>query len=282
MQTTAPLCAPGGRLSLSATNPVADGGDTTLLYYLPYIHSLVPLWNAAANAWEYRSIPDSGVSINRTGENPRNIDVYATFNDALPGGIGIDVQGWTSDTARFIPRSRKNGVQILTFSSGSQPIKTLLGTIRMAGASGNAKMFDTDGKRFVSNAYNKVRKRLLMLEGTATWTVATNAWIAWNGNTANRVEVVSCEGDSTPSLTAKLRAGGNQNTYVGLGVAINSTSSPEVYAFGLGGDANLIVPFVRPIASGYNYFIPLNTSTSGGGVTVYGGVDSTLFGTWEC
>ena len=282
MQTTAPLCAPGGRLTLSSSNPTGDGSNTTLLYYLPYVHSLVPLWNAAANAWEYRSIPDSGISINRVGDNPRNADIYATFNDALPGGLGIDIQSWASDTTRAIPRSRKSGIQILTYNSGDQPIKTLLGTIRMIGANGNAKMYDTDGKRFVSNAYNRVRKRLLLLEGTATWNVTLNSWTNWNNNSANRLEVVSCDADPVFDVGLKVRAAGNPNTYLGSGIAVDNVVSPEVYTFGLAGDTNLITLFTRPIGIGYHYLAPLLMSTAGTAVTVYGGVDTTFFGTWDC
>jgi hypothetical protein len=101
LQTDRPLCFPGGRLTLSASNPVADVSNSTTFYYLPYAHGVVPFWNANLQMWEYRPIPENGITINRPNDNPRIVDVYAQAYENLPNTFGIDLQSWTSDTTRL-------------------------------------------------------------------------------------------------------------------------------------------------------------------------------------
>lgn len=281
LQTDQPICFPGGRLTLSASNPVADVSSSTTFWYLPYTHGVVPFWNNAAQLWEYRPIPESGISITRTTDNPRIVDVYAQAYENQPNSFGIDLQSWQSDTTRLRPLVRKHGIHAINFSTVESPLRTYLGSIRFIGAMGAATMTDTATQRFVFNAYNRVSKRLFKYEPLSEWTYNSSSWRPFNNSNLNRIEMVDGIGSGVVDLTFATRSISAPGIFAGFGLGVDIATTITDSYFGASGDHSLTGRLSRVIGAGYHYVQAMEASISG--VTnFYSGNASGLQGTWQC
>jgi hypothetical protein len=282
LQTNAPLCFPGGRLTLSASNPVADVNSTTTLHYLPFTHGVVPFWNNSLQVWEYRPIPDNGISINRAGDNPRIVDVYATTRPNELNTFGIDLQTWTNDTTRFIPLTRKNGIHVVNFSSSEIPLRTYLGTIRMIGSPGAATMTDTVTQRFLFNAYNRVSRRVIRYEPSFSWQYTGATWRPWNNSTVNRVEIVDGLGTGMLDLTFSARAACAAGVYAQYGLGVDTNTAVTDSYMNSNSDQTVVMRLARALGLGYHYCQALESVATAGSPTFYGQNYLGLQGTWQC
>lgn len=280
LQTDRPICFPGGRLTLSATNPVADGSGVSTFYYLPYAHGVVPFWNHKLQLWEYRPIPENGISITRPTDNPRIVDVYAQAYENLPNEFGIDLQTWQSDTTRLRPLVRKHGIHAIDFTSGVSPLRTYLGSIRFVGATGSATMTDTVTQRFVFNAYNQVSKRLIRHEPQPYWTYNNTAWRPQNNNLSNRVEVLDGTGQGILDLTYSARSAVPSGCYGQYGMGVDSLTLTDGYFVNTGDNA-VASRLCRTVGVGSHYVQALESAVNGT-ATFYSGNAHGLQGTWQC
>jgi hypothetical protein len=282
LQTDRPICFPGGRLTLSSTNPIADGSNATTFYYLPYAHGIVPFWNNAGQYWEYRPIPENGITITRSTDNPRVIDVYAQAYENLPNTFGIDVQTWTNDTTRAIPLVRKDGILCLSYNTQNTPLRTYLGSIRFIGATGAARMVDSETQRFVFNAYNQVNKRVIRYEPAGSWTYSINAWRPLHNSTLNRIEVVDGIGTGILDLSLTVRANTPSGSYTQGGISIDNINNPDVYTVSNVGDHNQAMRLCRSVGVGYHYAQALEFVFGGGMATYISSNTTGLQGVWQC
>jgi hypothetical protein len=141
--STAPVA--GGRLTLSGTDPLpsADQLAATTLYYLPFEHGQISLWNGSAYAlytFTSASIALTGLTANT------NYDAYAYQNS---GTVTLELVAWTNDTTRATALTRNLGV----LSKMGDVTRRYLGTIRITGTTGQCE--DSDANRFVVNWFNR-------------------------------------------------------------------------------------------------------------------------------
>ncbi|NJO79163.1 MAG: hypothetical protein HC827_12010 [Cyanobacteria bacterium RM1_2_2] len=282
LQTNHPICFPGGRLTLSATNPIADVSGATTFYYLPYAHGVVPFWNNALSVWEYRPIPEAGLSLTRPTENPRIVDVFATTRPNEPNTFGMDIQSWTNDTTRFIPMFRKNGVPVVAYTGGETPLRTYLGSIRFVGSNGAATMMDTVTQRFVFNAHNRVKKRVLRYEPTFNWTYTGTPWRQWNNSSLNRIEIVDGIGSELLDLTFTARAICPANVYAQYGLGVDTNANVTDSYINGNGDQTVVARLSRVLGLGYHYCQAMESVATPGTPTFFGQGYLGLQGTWQC
>lgn len=283
IQTDLPIVRPGGRLSLSSANPVANGSDATGFYYLPYDHALLPVYVDLHERWEYRRIPDAGISYSLTGLNPGPFDIYAqSANNS--NGFAIALQGWSNDISRFRSLTRKDGILCLDYTGTSASRRTYLGTIRLTGSAGSAKAQDSDTQRLVFNAYNRVLKRMQRRETASSWTYNSSTWRPFNNSTANRLEIVDGIGQGVLNLTLTGRASIPSGGYAFMSCMANATNggtTPIGTISGIGStsDETLCLNYDFNTSLGYSYF-QATEAALGGTATFYGQGYSELRASW--
>lgn len=201
---------PGGRVTLTTAVPVtvSDVAAATTVYYTPYKHDVVRIYDGAA--WTYYEFTELSLPLDsdsgHTGyhQSGKNFDLFVV-NDAGTRRLGTG-PAWTSDTARgtgagTTELERKNGIwtnkvsMTLRFGSASGNTITVpanrgtyVGTMR---ASANGQCEDSLAKRFLWNMYNRVARPLQRLESTDNWTYTTATIRQANGSTANQIEFVA-------------------------------------------------------------------------------------------
>jgi hypothetical protein len=205
-ETTQFYPQPGGRLTLSATLPVAEvGGGSTMLYYLPYLHDRVPLWNGYAI--QVVSVTN-GVSLNLTSVGLAINSVYDVFGFiSATGAMNLEVLVWTDLHNRATNITVQNGLPC----KQTDATRLYLGTFYTP--SGN-QIYDVgtgvgsggQPKRYLWNYYNRVQRHIVMYDNTASWSWATNAWRVMRGLTPpnGTVEMVRGNNDDEVILYATL------------------------------------------------------------------------------
>lgn len=285
LETDEPLVTPGGRLSLSSSNAVADVSTASTIYYLPYNHSILPLFDNNAQRWKYLKIPDAGF-VAATGLLPSyTYDIYAFYNPST-GSLGLGTQAWSSATSRLISLIRR-GLPVLDYgASVSDRYCVLLGTVRTTGTGTDGRMQDNTTQRLVWNAHNRVNKRISRVESTASWTYNGTAWRQWNNSAANRLEVVDGFGTGLLDLVGQWRAAPPSGIYAtfAYGVDTTATATDNYAAIPYsGGFLNSITTrFCRAVGAGYHYVQALEAVSGTGTVTFYGEGVQGMQGRWEC
>ena len=149
---------PGGRLSLSSTEPVpiTDQAAKTAIFYLPYIHDKIDLWNGSS--YKMYTIP-GGMSLTPTLAASKVYDVFCYLSGSTPVlELG---PAWTNDTTR--------ATDVVWHSNYGRKIKSGDATRRWLGAvatDSSAKLNDynlynpsaSSCLRTVYNAHNQVAR----------------------------------------------------------------------------------------------------------------------------
>lgn len=282
LQTDYPICMPGGRLTLSASNPIADGSGVSTLYYLPQEHSVLPLWNASAAGWVYRAIPNTGVSLSVASLLGNTAyDVCAYLNG---GSISLSATAWSSSTARATALDR-NSIYTLNTGSGNAARSTYLGSIYTQGATGSATLTDNTNLRLIYNAYRRSSKTLYRTEAVASWTYSSAAWRQWNNSGLNRVWMFDGIGTGILDLTFSARVNTPAGSYGQIGIGIDSITLPAggvALAGAVALDTNISQRIAGTPGLGLHYVQALEYTAGGGNVTYYGGSVNGLTGTWQC
>ena len=180
-QVTPPNLIPGGRLSLSSSDPVpsSDLSAQGTLYYLPFMDSKIEIYTG--NRWVTYDI-GTGISLSLTGlATATNYDVFAIVSSGSPA---LTTTAWSTATARATALTTVDGVQV---QSGTTT-RRYLGTIRTSAAS---QCSDTAAQRFVHNYYHRQRRPMYKLDGGVTsYTYASTTYQQARAQTANKCELV--------------------------------------------------------------------------------------------
>lgn len=171
---------PGGRLSLASGDPLPATDQTakTTVYYTPYVHNFISLY--ADGAWTWNLIgSEKSVSVPATTNTP--FDVFG-YLDA--GDLAIETLSWTNDTTRATALARQDGFLVKSGDS----TRLYLGTCRTTASSGQCE--DSENKRFVWNAFNRVDRRLFKNISGSGYTYSTNTYRQANADSANQVAFV--------------------------------------------------------------------------------------------
>lgn len=206
---------PGGRLTLETGVPVSTSDQTakTTIYYTPYIHDKIALFNGTA--WELMSF--SEISIAVPASTTQMYDIWAYDN---AGSVALEVLAWTNDTTRATALAYQDGV----LCKIGALTRRYLGSFRTTGVSGQTE--DSESNRFLWNYYNRLRRKLV-LEDTTIHVYATGAWRAWNNDTSVRVNLICgvAEESVSVSIVGEFTLGADKMIGVGLDVVTSTLSS---------------------------------------------------------
>lgn len=228
---------PGGRLTLTAGTPVTIGDVTaaTTLYYVPYEHDQVPLYDGTA--WALYSI---GTGISQTLADNTKSPAAAVASSGYDLFIWNDNgtvrlsrgPAWTSTTTRgtgigTTELTQQNGRYVNKNAITNGPAASRGLYVGSAYTNGSVTLNDAMLLRTVWNNNNRVIRPLRLIP-SSTWTYTTAAWRQTNG--AGSSEWLSMFiGLSEDGVTAEAAhhastVGGSGLAYTGIG--LDSTSSP--------------------------------------------------------
>lgn len=251
---------PGGRLTLETGVPISttDQSAKTTLYYTPYYHNRIPLYSGSA--WQLVNFT-SDLSITLVGTTASlPYDVFCYNNS---GTATLELTAWTNTTTRATALTRQDGRYVKTGAT----TRLYLGTIYINGTGGQTD--DTNNKRFVYNAYNRVNRKLFTYNSTASWTYSTGAWREYNNGTGQvRGEFVTgLLGHNLLNAILGYSITGTSSMYIGL--AVNSTSSASTYRRQITNgvtseeNTNEYLTGINLLSIGYNYITQIEFYLSG-------------------
>lgn len=276
---------PGGRLTLESGVPISTTDQTAkgTLYYTPYVHDYVRLYDGTRP--KLYTFTERSLSLTLT--SGKNYDVFLYDNS---GTLTLELSAaWTNDTTPADALAWQAGVGRVKSGAAT---RLWLGTIR---ASGTNMAEDSLSKRFVWNAFNRVRRDMYVHDSTDSWTYTTATWRQKNNSVTNQLAVV-CGLAGASLLSCRNSAlADNGTTGVSMRVAIGldsttafyATSSPSVESL----PSNSTVQFVSTadiiMTLGYHYASALEYSAANGTTTWYGDAGgvlnkTALMGVWDC
>lgn len=149
-----------------------------MLYWTPYLGNQIALYNGST--WVTYSVSaDLNISLAGTIAN-RPYDVFCYHNGTIPT---LELLAWTNSANRATALVLQDGVYCKTGAL----TRRYLGTVYINSSGGQSD--DTITRRNVYNYYNRVRRRLYVLEGTSH--AYNGAYRLWNNSeTDNRLEFV--------------------------------------------------------------------------------------------
>jgi hypothetical protein len=225
----------GGRLTVSSTLPVPDvqatdpigyddgGTGTATLYYLPFEHNKITLYDDTISLWRVCTFTSVSMSIS-TASAGTMYDVFAEFNGTTSGFTMVFV-AWQTTTTRGTgsPLALQDGIWV---SSGN-PKRRYLGSFYCSVA---GTCLDNKRQRHSWNFYNRVSRPLAVWDTTATnsWTYTPATGGTWrvsnNVGATNRIEV--CRGFDDEAINATFSQdvkSGSTSANVGIGIGRSAT-----------------------------------------------------------
>ena len=228
----------GGRLTLQTGVgvPTSDQTAKTTIYYTPFDHGMIGLYDGTN--WIPREFTEKSLALG-TLVSGKNYDVFAV---SIADVISIEALAWTSDSARATALVAVDGVLCKTGDTS----RRYVGTFRTTTTTTTE---DSEAKRFVYNANNRVRRAMLGTLGyvdnstanTFTFLSTLNTFAPINGGTGNKCEFVNGLTETVfLSATAFYTAGASTSLIVGIGIdtttdvlfitATNETGGSNVFS----------------------------------------------------
>lgn len=164
---------PGGRLTLESGVPVSTTDQTakTTIYYTPYVHNTVPLWNGSE--WVPTTFAETSLALG-TLTSGRPYDVFGYLSGS---SLVLESLAWTSNTARATAVTLQDG----RYCKSGDKTRILLGTFYTTSTTTTADSLDA---RYLVNIYNAVPRRFYFAVSSAnSHTYTTGTWREWNGGT---------------------------------------------------------------------------------------------------
>jgi hypothetical protein len=217
-----------GRLTLQSGIPIPTTDQTgkSVIYYTPYNGNRIALYNTSSSSWLTYVFSEISLTLSSL-TSATNYDVFV-YNNAGTPALELSA-AWASNTSPTDSIVLQAGVSV----KSSDHSRRWVGTIRTTGTtttedSGGGASSQVGGKRFVWNAYNRVRRPLNVIDGTGTWSYTTATWRQANGASGNKVEYVC--GDASIMLEAEVVStvaiqSASNNAYCGIGIDSTSANS---------------------------------------------------------
>lgn len=256
---------PGGRLTLTTGTPVttADVTGATSVYYTPYKHDSIMLWNGTY--WQAISFAETTLALG-TVTSGLPYDVFGYLNS---GALALEKLAWTNGTTRATAITLQDG----RYCKSGDKTRLYLGTLY---TTSTTQTEDSASKRFLWNMYNRVERALSCVDATNTWEYTTATWRAANNNTTTgqgRVEL--CVGLAEDPLHA-IHQGLAYNASaagVATGIAIDATNTNHAQVYGGFADASgnqISCVYGGTVAAGYHYVQRTEISAAAGTTTWIG------------
>lgn len=248
---------PGGRLTLESGVPVSTSDQTakTTVYYTPYVHNVINLWDGAD--WVPTTFSETSLALG-TLTSGQCYDVFAYLSS---GALALELLAWTSATARATAVTLQDG----RYCKSGAKDRLLLGTLYTASTTTTE---DSLAKRYLCNVYNRVPRRLFKTESTDTWTYSSNTVRQANASSSNQVEVVASLSDHAMSIEMLCCAYSSNNNYFSASIGEDSTTAYSTDAISAqgGGVTNALVSLMAHIekfpAVGRHYYAWLERANS--------------------
>lgn len=218
---------PGGRLTTESGVPVSTTDRTaqSTLYYTPFVHNTVPLWDGAQ--WKPVKFTETSIALSGlTSGRP-----YDVFGYISGGVLALELLVWTNDTTRATAVTLQDG----RYCKSGDKTRLLLGTIYTTGTTTTE---DSQTRRYVGNAYNAVPLRLFSCPGYANDNAVTSyshtatSWATANGGTGAIVNYVL----PLPAMAAiGIQAVGDPGgvSSIGAGIGNDSITTANIELLGV-------------------------------------------------
>ena len=258
------------RMTLTSGLPVTTSDVTaaTTVYVTPYQGNRISLYNGSTG-WIIRSSAEMSIAVPATTSTM--YDLFCYDNSGTPT---LEATAWTNDSTRATALTLQNGVYV---KSGATT-RRYLGSFRTTTVSGQTE--DSLAKRYVWNYYNRVVRRMEVLETTNSWTYSTDTWRQANGSATNQLDCVIGLAEVTVEATVQVGAQSNQaanngNIMVGIGADTTSANTAQIHAI----SPNLVTNVYQAVtafykgnpAAGRHYFAWVER-WDGGGITTWSGI----------
>jgi len=254
---------PGGRLTLTSGTPVTvtDVSSSTNVYYTPYIHNVIMLWDGTI----WKSITFSEVTL-ALGAVTSGLP-YDVFAYLSGGALAIEKLAWTNTTTRATGISLQDG----RYCKTGDKTRLYLGSFYTTSTTQTA---DTTTKRFLFNVYNRKFRKLNVTDTTDSWIYSTAVWRSWNNSTSNRVEVLVGINDDLTELTFNGVASNTANLSMGYGIGVDSTSTNSADTYTASGSLSVLVSgsavYKNYLPVGYHYLQALEYGSTSGTTRFFG------------
>lgn len=285
----------GGRLTLSSGTPVMTGdvSNSTSIYYTPYIHDKVSLYDGAN--WTMTTFAELTNTTTDNTKNPAAVGANSNYDLFVWDDSGTIRLGrgpaWSSATARgtgagTTELERVNGIWMNKISITNGPSAqrgTYVGTVRSDGSStidwelGGSAAGGDPGFLYVWNMYNRVDVSAIVNDNTNSWTYAGNGtYQATNNSTSNRVSMVFGMNEDITSSICTGNGVPPTSTRATMGVQLDGVTGPPNGAYaasiGLGTAHDLqgLGFWSGTCGLGYHFISSIESTESASATTWYG------------
>lgn len=237
-----------GRLTLTSGTAVTTSDVTaaTTLYFTPFRGNQIAIYDGSN--WDSVAFTEVSVTVPSTTSTP--FDVFAT---ATAGVLSLVCTNWGSDTARATALTTQDGILV---KSGTTT-QRYLGSGRTTAVSGQCE--DSDAKRYLWNYYNRVPRRMRVVDGTDTWTYSTAAYHQANATSVNQLDLMIGVSEDMVGATVMAMAANASASAPGsglravVGIGLDTTSTATTGFFNAGHDMVATNGEVGIISSWYGY-----------------------------
>lgn len=265
---TGPTVGAGGRLTLTSATPVmvSPVSAATTVYYTAYLNRYVPIYNGSAFVvTDFTGGVSTNVEISNNisaggGAGPSAVTTNSNYDLFVWNNSGTVTlsrgPAWSSSTARGTGAGttelqyiygilvNKNAITLGTGTISAQQ-GTYVGTIRTNGSSqvdytfGGSASGGTASSLGVWNMYNRVDVSAVVSDSAASWTYGTTTWRSLDNSTGNRHSFLRGLNEDAAYAALSTTIANGATAYGGIGIGLDSTSSPSADASRQGvGDAN--------------------------------------------
>jgi hypothetical protein len=274
---------PGGRVTLSSGNPVAEVTDAATVYYTPFKHTKIMLWNGTI--WVPRTFAEMSQALSDNTKSPAaaaNNTVYDMYV-WMDGSTMRFTRGaaWASHTSRgtgggSAQQTTQNGrvVNAVDITNGPAAGRGLyVGTIYVY-TDGNVD--DATIRRGVWNFYNRVKRVMIVQEATNSWNYTTDTWRQANNSSANQLDFVTGYQEDIVEAEVHcpaINTNDNVTVAVGIGVDSSTVNSAIVQTIGnglTGNNLNLYAKHYDHPSVGRHTWAWLERSAATGTTSFYG------------
>ena len=262
------------RMTLTTLTPITTSDVTaaTTLYITPYRGNYIGLLTGASR---WRRIPSAEFSIPVPATTVTMYDLFVRLQSGYPYPQAI---AWTNDTTRAQAISLRDGIYVLT----DDPRMRYIGSFRTTDSSGQTEDSGDRGslvecKRYVWNYYNRVPRRIRIIDATGSWSYSTNTWRSWDNNTANRVSFVIGVSENPVFLRfdAFVRStSATDREHIGIDLDGTTANDAQVYTYTAMQVASQVVAlqatYDSTVAIGYHFLQLLEIAGAAGTSTWFG------------
>jgi hypothetical protein len=252
------------RLTLTSGTPVttADVTAAPTIFIEPYKGNRIALYDGST--WNMRTVTASSFSVPATTSTLYDVFVYDSS-----GTPTYETLAWTNDTTRATALTTQDGVLVKT----GAVTRRYLGSFRTTTVSGQTE--DSNAKRYVWNYYNRAKRRLRVVEGTASWNYTTATYHQANAAPANQVDAVIGVQEGVPVSLQVSALVLNTTGSVAVGIAIGLDSTTVADTGNLIAGAMTVSTTATPLhtryeaypSAGRHFFVWLEISAAVGTTT---------------